>query len=128
MRDPAVDRARRRAPPGVSLAAPDETHPTIAKERARWRSHTSGCSADALIDSASPSKATPAEECRLTLAPVRVVVAAILAVVCLVHLPLVRAYWCGYDDFHELARTAFEDARDPARVLTTAHDRFSTDR
>src|SRR5689334_16282563 len=31
------------------------------------------------------------------------------------------AFFCGYDDFFDVQRAAFEDARSPARIFTTTH-------
>ena len=35
--------------------------------------------------------------------------------------PVTTAYFCGYDDFTETHRAAFEDSREPARIFTTTH-------
>jgi hypothetical protein len=32
-----------------------------------------------------------------------------------------RAFFCGYDDFFDIQRAAFEDARSPVKILTTTH-------
>ena len=49
------------------------------------------------------------------------ILAAILLAVGLTYLRLPSAYFCAYDDFLEVHRAAFEDTREPARVLTTTH-------
>jgi len=48
--------------------------------------------------------------------------AAVLAIVATLYAPTTRGFFCGYDDFHELARAAFEDTVTPADVLTRPHD------
>jgi hypothetical protein len=43
---------------------------------------------------------------------------AVLALVAAVYAPVSSAWFCGYDDFHDLARAAYEFAPDPRRVFT----------
>ncbi len=47
--------------------------------------------------------------------------AAILGLVALVYVPVTAAWFCSYDDFYELHRAAFTDARNPSLVFTTSH-------
>ncbi len=50
------------------------------------------------------------------------VLLAPIALLCvLLYSGVVGAFFCSYDDFYEVRRAAFEDARDPARIFTTAH-------
>lgn len=43
---------------------------------------------------------------------------AVLVLVAVVYAPVTSAWFCGYDDFHDLARAAYEFAPAPARVFT----------
>jgi hypothetical protein len=49
------------------------------------------------------------------------IIAAVLLVVGLVYMRIPGTYFCGYDDFLEVHRAAFEDTADPKRVFTTTH-------
>lgn len=52
------------------------------------------------------------------------VILAPSAILCiLLYSRVTAAFFCSYDDFYELHRAKFEDARDPARIFTTAHYR-----
>jgi hypothetical protein len=44
-----------------------------------------------------------------------------LVFVSLVYGGLSTTYYCGYDDFNDIRRAAFEDTRDPGRIFTTTH-------
>jgi hypothetical protein len=46
----------------------------------------------------------------------------VLFAVSLPYYPLTKAYFVNYDDFAELNRTVFEDARQPSIMFTTKHD------
>jgi hypothetical protein len=46
----------------------------------------------------------------------------VLFAVSLPYFPLTKAYFVNYDDFAELNRTVFEDARQPSIMFTTKHD------
>ena len=53
---------------------------------------------------------------------VRIALLAVLTVPSiLLYARVTGAFFCSYDDFYEVHRAAFEDARDPARIFTTAH-------
>lgn len=49
------------------------------------------------------------------------VLAAIALFSGLLYSGVTKAFFCSYDDFEELHRAAFEDAREPARIFTTSH-------
>ena len=44
-----------------------------------------------------------------------------LALVAAVYAPVSSAWFCGYDDFHELARAAFEFGPEPTRIVTRSN-------
>jgi hypothetical protein len=45
-----------------------------------------------------------------------------IGVLCvLLYARVTASFFCSYDDFYEVHRAAFEDSRDPARILTTPH-------
>lgn len=48
-------------------------------------------------------------------------VLVLCALVSLVYAPVTAANYCGFDDFLELHRAAFEDAQNPDHIWTTAH-------
>jgi hypothetical protein len=45
----------------------------------------------------------------------------IFVVTTLAYLPTLGMYFCGYDDFNEVHRAAFEDLPNPGRMFTTSH-------
>ncbi len=45
----------------------------------------------------------------------------IVVAVTVLYANVTRAYFCSYDDFDNLHQTVFEDADQPARILTTSH-------
>ncbi len=45
----------------------------------------------------------------------------VLALVAAVYAPVSSAWFCGYDDFHELARAAYEFGPEPTRILTRSN-------
>jgi hypothetical protein len=45
----------------------------------------------------------------------------IVAFVAGIYAQVTQAYFCAYDDFIEIHRAAFEDSRDPSRVVSTSH-------
>ena len=45
----------------------------------------------------------------------------IVAAVTVIYANVTRAYFCAYDDFDNLHQTVFEDAYQPALILTTSH-------
>src|SRR5215467_9916554 len=45
----------------------------------------------------------------------------VILAVTIVYARVSRSYYCGYDDFFETHRAAFEDAREPSRIFTTTH-------
>jgi hypothetical protein len=45
----------------------------------------------------------------------------IIAAVTVIYANVTRAYFCAYDDFDNLHQTIFEDAYQPALILTTSH-------
>src|SRR5512132_3756206 len=49
------------------------------------------------------------------------ILSVILLLVGLVYLRIPGTYFCGYDDFLEVHRAAFEDTQQPSRVFTTTH-------
>lgn len=49
------------------------------------------------------------------------ILAGILLCIAAVYHNVTSAYYCSDDDFLELHRAAFEDARSPARIFTTSH-------
>jgi hypothetical protein len=51
-----------------------------------------------------------------------VLVGLVTLVVVLLYARVSGAWFCGYDDFSEAHRAAFQDSVDPMRILTTTHD------
>lgn len=51
-----------------------------------------------------------------------VLIGLIALVVVLLYARVTGAWFCGYDDFSEAHRAAFEDAANPARIFTTTHN------
>lgn len=49
------------------------------------------------------------------------IASAIIFIVGLTYLRIPSTYFCGYDDFIEVHRAAFEDSNDSRRVFTTSH-------
>ena len=49
------------------------------------------------------------------------IIATITFFVGIVYSKVTGAYFCSYDDFNEIHRAAFEDTRQPSRILTTSH-------
>jgi hypothetical protein len=47
--------------------------------------------------------------------------AIILIAVSILYAGMSRVYYCGYDDFADIHRAAFEDTREPTRIFTTTH-------
>lgn len=47
--------------------------------------------------------------------------ALICAVAFVAYLPLLGSYYCGFDDFTEIYKAAFEDNDSPSRMFTTTH-------
>jgi hypothetical protein len=50
-----------------------------------------------------------------------IAVLGVLLGVCLPYVQLTRSYFLGYDDFREVHRAAFDDAKNPAGIFTTGH-------
>jgi hypothetical protein len=49
------------------------------------------------------------------------ILSIIFVAVTIIYANVTRAYFCAYDDFDNLHQTVFEDADQPARMLTTSH-------
>ena len=49
------------------------------------------------------------------------IICAILALTTLLYFRISTSYFCGFDDFIEIHRAAFEDKADPVKILTTTH-------
>lgn len=54
-------------------------------------------------------------------APSRLPIWLVLAIVLVIHFPATSTSFCGFDDFNEVFRAQFEDTPDPARMFTTSH-------
>jgi hypothetical protein len=51
----------------------------------------------------------------------RLYLALALSISFAAYTPLLNSYFCGFDDFTELKKAAFDDALEPAKMLTTSH-------
>lgn len=51
-----------------------------------------------------------------------VLLGVVIAVVALFYARISGAWFCGYDDFSEAHRAAFDDSANPVRILTTTHN------
>jgi hypothetical protein len=47
------------------------------------------------------------------------IISIIVVVITIMYSKVTGAYFCSYDDFIEIHRSAFEDTRDPLRIFTT---------